>query len=502
MLRRPLPPERRSDLPPGLEGLSSAAVDARRRRYGSNDVVEAAAHPWRDLLRATAADPMLWFLLGTSGLFAVIGDTTEALVLLAALVPFIGMDIFLHWRTQASIEGLRSRLASEATVLRDGSRQLLPAASLVPGDLAEVAAGALFPADGILLAGEGVQADESSLTGESWPVRKAPLIAGGDPGTAAEGNWVFAGTRVLTGTAQVRIAYTGRETLYGEIVRSATSTGASHAAAARHRHPGRGARGGRSRPLRGAASVRIAQGHGIVDALVSAVRWRCALPEEFPVVFTFFLGVGVYRLARKQALVRRAVVVESIGRVSTHLHGQDRHPHRGPAARRPRAAGHGPRPRRCPQAGGAGVPARRPAIRWTWPSSMPPARRPGAADALATFPFTEDRKRETVIVRAAGGVLAVTLAVTKGAPETIARPVRRWQRRPAAMARAGGRPGRGPATRSSRSRRRDLAEGDVGRRRARPGIRVGGASSPWRTRCAPTFRDAVAQCRGGRHPRA
>ena len=74
-------------------------MDERRRRYGSNDVIEAATRAWRDLLRDTATDPMLWFLLGTSGLFAVTGDTTEALVLLAALVPFVGMDAFLHRRT-------------------------------------------------------------------------------------------------------------------------------------------------------------------------------------------------------------------------------------------------------------------------------------------------------------------------------------------------------------------------------------------------------------------
>ena len=420
MLRRPLPPERRADLPPGLEGLTAPDVEARRRRYGSNDVIEAAAHAWRDLLRDTARDPMLWFLLGTSVLFAVIGDTTEALVLLAALVPFVGMDAFLHRRTQASTQGLRSRLASEATVLRDGARQVLPVAALVPGDLAEVNTGEPFPADGILLVAESAQVDESSLTGESWPVRKGALTGGAGPAAATEDHWVFAGTRLLTGSARVRIVYTGRETLYGEIVRSAASS-------RQVRTPLQLAIDSLVRVLVVAALVlcavlawvRIAQGHGIVDALVSAVTLAvAALPEEFPVVFTFFLGVGVYRLARRQALVRRGVVVESIGRVSTictdktgtltegrlrvgHVQpvtGLEPHDVLRLAALASREETGDPLDRALLDA--AGAPSRAPQV-------------------VATFPFTEDRKRETVIVRAAGGVVAVTLAVTKGAPETI-----------------------------------------------------------------------------------
>lgn len=421
MLRRPLPPERRADLPPGLDGLGASGVDARRRRYGSNDVIEAAPHPWRDLLRDTATDPMLWFLVGTSGLFAVTGDTTEALVLLAALVPFTGMDAYLHRRTQASTQGLRSRLASEARVLRDGTWQVLPAAALVPGDLVDVAAGSPFPADGILLGGEAAQADESSLTGESWPVRKAPLPDGDDIGNATDSQWVLAGTRLLTGTARVRVVYTGRDTVYGDIVRSAASS-------RRVRTPLQLAIDSLVRVLVVAALVlcavlawvRIAQGHGVIDALVSAVTLAvAALPEEFPVVFTFFLGVGVYRLARRQALVRRGVVVESIGRVSTICtdktgtltEGRLRVGHVQPAT---------------------GL-EREDVLRLAALASRVDTGDPldiaihdavgepaGAPQVVATFPFTEDRKRETVILRGTGDLPAATIAVTKGAPETIA----------------------------------------------------------------------------------
>ena len=90
----------------GLDrGLGSDEAAGRAARYGRNLILETAEPAWRQLLRETLKDPMLWFLLGTSGLFAVTGDLTEAVILLAALVPLLGMDAYLHRRTQASVEG-------------------------------------------------------------------------------------------------------------------------------------------------------------------------------------------------------------------------------------------------------------------------------------------------------------------------------------------------------------------------------------------------------------
>ncbi len=321
MMRRALPTSRLPDAWLAERGLASAEADARRRRWGENDIVEAPPHAFWDLARDTAKDPMIWFLAGTSALYAAVGQGGEAATLLAAIAPLIGMDLYLHRRTQASTEGLQSRLAVTARVLRDGAPKAIPARAVVAGDLALVAAGEPFPADGIIVGGSEIQVDESALTGEAYPVPKRPLAA--IPRDGAEvfvehEHWGFAGTRLLTGTASLRVAFTGGETVYGEIVRSAVS--GSHAPT-----PLQGAIRNLVTVLIAVASViclimaatRLIQGHGWVDALISAVTLAtAALPEEFPVVFTFFLGVGVYRLARRQALVRRAVSVENIGRVS------------------------------------------------------------------------------------------------------------------------------------------------------------------------------------------
>src|SRR3989338_536454 len=135
MLRRALPAERLPELWLSERGLAQAEADERRRRFGPNDIAEAPGGALRALAADTAKDPMLWFLALTSALYAAVGQRAEALTLLAALVPLVGMDAFLHRRTQASVEGLQIRLAVSARVVRDGVRQEIPVAEVVVGDL-------------------------------------------------------------------------------------------------------------------------------------------------------------------------------------------------------------------------------------------------------------------------------------------------------------------------------------------------------------------------------
>lgn len=403
-------------------GLTSGQAEARRSRFGRNDIVGDPPGGWPDLLRDTLRDPMLWFLLVTGALFALIGDIGEATVLLVAMVPIFGMDAYLHRRTQASTEGLSGRLATRATALRDGEQRRVPATDLVPGDLVLIAAGESFPADGVLVAADGAKCDESSLSGEAHPVHKqavGPLPAGRAEIVIDTACWGLAGTRLLTGSAMSRIAFTGGETLYGEIVRSAQA--GSHARtplqqAVTHLV---------SVLLIGAiivclllAATRLQQGFGLLDATISALTLGvAALPEEFPVVLTFFLGVGVYRLARRRALVRRAVTVENIGRVTcicadktgTLTLGELRLAHLYPApgiaeADLLRLAAAASRRE-------TGDPLDLAIFAYCETAGVATAN-----DAVATFPFTEDRRRETRIVAAGQGRL---LAATKGAPETV-----------------------------------------------------------------------------------
>jgi Ca2+-transporting ATPase len=401
-------------------GLSAAEAVERRARFGANAIVERPRGEWRELLLETARDPMIWFLVATGVLYASIGQRGEALTLFAAIVPLLGMDGWLHRRSRVSTRALRGRLANRATAIRDGATVSIPAIELVPGDLVRLSAGDLFPADGLIVRGNALQVDESPLTGESFPAEKSPVGAAIEASIDAV-HWGFAGTRLLAGDALMRVVTTGPETIYGDIVRTALAGG-------RGRTRLQESIGRLVLVLLVAALLlclalavaRVQQGFGYVDALLSAVTLAvAAIPEEFPVVFTFFLGVGILRLARRQALVRRAVAVEDIGRLTclcidktgTLTEGRLRLTHLVPSA-------------------GVGE---RELLRVAGAASRAESRDPldraildavGAAASgesiVALFPFTEDRRRETAVHRLPSHDGSRRLeAVCKGAPETV-----------------------------------------------------------------------------------
>jgi Ca2+-transporting ATPase len=417
-MRRSFPALLIAGLTDPARGLTQADAVDRRNQYGPNEILEKASSGWRDIVRDTARDPMVWFLVGTALLFAWLGDYAEAIILALALLPIAGMDAYLHRRTQSTTEGLSERLASHAKVMRDGAIVDIAAIDLVPGDLVMLGEGESFPADGLIVSGESLQVDESALTGEAMPVHKRAIddLGSGDAEVSVDSiYWGSAGTRLLTGRGSLRIIYTGANTLYGQIVRSAR-------AGSFERTPLQIAIGALVSVLVvvaiflciALAGIRYYQGYGLLDAILSAVTLAiAALPEEFPVVFTFFLGVGVYRLAQRQALVRRAVVVENIGRVTcictdktgTLTEGQLQLAHVladaavtddfvvtiAASAARPNS----------------GDPL---------DALLREAGAPIEGSCVSTFPFTEDRRREVAIIREPAGTL---VAAAKGAPETV-----------------------------------------------------------------------------------
>ncbi|QDH70047.1 cation-translocating P-type ATPase [Marilutibacter alkalisoli] len=414
-MRHPLTPDRQDLLRATPEGLSGAQAVERLQRFGANDILGEVVSGWRDSVRDTVRDPMIWFLIAAAILFAVLGDGLEAAVLGLALLPIAGMDLYLHRRTRASREGLAGRLTTHARVVRDGEVCQVASTSLVPGDLVVLDEGQPLPADGVIVRAEALQLDESALTGESLPACKHAIDLADRHGAVAHAHWGAAGTRVLAGQGRMLVMNTGADTLYGELVRSAR-------AGARERTPLQRAVASLVTVLLvaavvlclGLAATRYAQGHGLLDALLSAVTLAvAALPEEFPVALAFFLAVGVYRLARRQALVRRAVVVEDIGRVTcictdktgtlTEGNLQLRHvePDTSVSAAELMATA------ALASRHGSSDPMDLEILEKT----KPPPR-----EFIATFPFTEDRRRETAIVRDGSGA---PNAVVKGAPETV-----------------------------------------------------------------------------------
>jgi Ca2+-transporting ATPase len=417
-MRHSIPSDRQINLTDQQRGLSSEEVEARRARFGRNEILADRGAGLADLLRDTIRDPMVWFLILTALLFSWLGDYVEATILALALLPVAGMDFYLHRRTQASTSGLARQIASSAVVVRDSAQRTVPAVDVVPGDLVLVSAGMSFPADGLIVEGTDIQVDESSLTGESLPARKRPAageVSGSGPFRVEDEFWGSAGTRLLSGAARQLVVFTGAETTYGRIVQSVQH--------GRHElTPLQRATGSLVKTLIIAAivicvalaAVRLWQGHGPTDAFVSAVTLAvAALPEEFPVVLTFFLGVGVYRLAKRKALVRRAVAVENIGRVTcvcsdktgTLTEGLLHLAHVSPFD-------HVSNERLL----SVGATASRQESGDPLDTALLEMTAPVEGERIGLFPFIESRRSEVAILRVADGSIQ---AFAKGAPEPL-----------------------------------------------------------------------------------
>jgi Ca2+-transporting ATPase len=299
--------------PSGAESPGLTAAEALRRlaTFGPNDLVPV--HPSGDawtIVRSIVTDPMAALLVVASVIYLVLGDVRDALVTSIALVPIVAVSVILEVRAERALESLRMLTAPTATVARDGMEQRLTAREIVPGDLLVVREGDIVAADAQLIAGSDLVVDESSLTGESHPVTKSPL--------GAEEDDLYAGTTVLSGRGRAVVTATGARTRYGKI-------GTLVATIKPTPTPIQlliGRLVGMLSIVAGISclavvGLELARGTRLENALIAGVSLAmAAIPEEFPIVYTLYLGLGAWRLARNHALVRRLAGVETLGAAS------------------------------------------------------------------------------------------------------------------------------------------------------------------------------------------
>lgn len=297
-------------------GLSSSEAAARLSRYGPNRLAPREARwSWLSLLRPLS-DPMVLILLIAGTIFILLGDMQDGAIMLVAIVPVIVVDMVLEVRAERTLERLRELASPRATVRRDGRVMQIPSEEVVPGDVLLLSEGEVVTADGVVHSESNLQLDESALTGESLPVAKVGVgwpAAG--PDLERPQSRVYAGTTVMSGRATVIVTATGERTEYGRI-------GLMVAAAKPRQTPLQRAITGLVRTLGvaavaaslGVAALELVRGSGWTEALLAAVSLAiAAIPEEFAVVFALYLTLGAWRMARRNALVRRLDGVETLG---------------------------------------------------------------------------------------------------------------------------------------------------------------------------------------------
>jgi Ca2+-transporting ATPase len=287
----------------GPTGLTSAEAAHRLLRFGPNVLVPRRRfEAFRELL-GTLADPMALMLGAAAAVSFLIGERRDGIVLLVALLPVLGVDVFLAARSRRALEALAASVAPRALVRRDGRDVETPREEIVPGDVLVLQEGDTLPADGLVVDGANFSLDESSLTGESEPQGKPP------------GAELSAGSVVLTGHGLGEVTVTGAATRYGKIAALVAEAGTEPTPLQRRTQ-------GMVRRFAlvalGVAAAIFAlgllRGMPALKALLSAISFAmAALPEEFPLVFTLFLTLGALRLSKHGVLVRRLASVETLG---------------------------------------------------------------------------------------------------------------------------------------------------------------------------------------------
>ncbi|MFJ9744292.1 cation-translocating P-type ATPase [Streptomyces chartreusis] len=299
-------------------GLSGREADERATVFGPNRLAEPARRPeWLKFL-----DQFRNWLIGILLIAAVvagaIGDIKDAVVITVVLQINAVLGYLQERRAERSLEALRRMLVPTARVRRDGTERVVEAHILVPGDVVLLEAGDRVPADGRLTVAESVEVAEAALTGESQPVVKTTRAVEGAtvPVPLAErSSMLFMNTAVTRGRAEMIVTATGMRTELGAIA-EALRTGPEPASPLQVQLDSLGRR---LALLSGVAVIAYAlvallRGEGLADIALRAVALAvAAIPEGLPAVLALTLALGVYRMARRGAIVKRLASVESLG---------------------------------------------------------------------------------------------------------------------------------------------------------------------------------------------
>ena len=300
---------------PPLSGLTAAEAARRLASEGSNALPEGKSTSLLRRLGRQLKSPLIYILLfgvvfdlGTWAWEGLHGWPIEGLVILAVLIFNAVLGVVQENRSEQALARLKGLAAPQSWVLRDGEWAHRPSAELVPGDLVRLEAGERVPADGVVEDAQGLLLDEAVLTGESVAV---------DRGVGAE---VLSGTLAVRGKASVRVARTGPRSSMGRLAAMVGGMEMEPTPLEKRLD----AFGGRiARWMLGVAAAMVAAGLAVEgvsqldEILLFAVALAvAAVPEGLPAVVTMTLALGVQRMAKRKAVVRRLQAVEALGSVT------------------------------------------------------------------------------------------------------------------------------------------------------------------------------------------
>jgi P-type Ca2+ transporter type 2C len=308
-------------------GLGAGEARARLDRYGPNELeAEKPVPAWRRFLAQFRDTLVILLLVATAisiGLWAYERDSAlpyEGIAIFAIVLLNGALGYVQESRAERAVAALREMSAAEASVVRDGERRSMPAAGLVPGDVILVEEGDTIPADARLIESTALQASEASLTGESLPVSKDVAPIEEEVGLGDRANMVFSGTTATYGRGRAVVTATGMRTELGKVAGLLRRTEDETTPLQKELD--------RTGKLLGAvviviaavivATILLVEGirdpAAIFDVLILGVALAvAAVPEGLPAIVTAVLAIGVQRMARRNAIVRKLPAVETLG---------------------------------------------------------------------------------------------------------------------------------------------------------------------------------------------
>ncbi|MCX6053757.1 MAG: cation-translocating P-type ATPase [Chloroflexi bacterium] len=300
-------------------GLTQTEVVERLLKYGANEL--QAAHrvsPWEILLEQFK-NVLILILLGATAISLFLGHGIESVVIAVIVLFAVVLGFVQEYRAERAIEALKQMAAPTATVLREGAEVKIPAKDLVPGDVIFLHTGDRVPADARLLEAINLQVEEAALTGESVPVEKhIKALENADLPTGDRKNMVYAGTVVTYGRGKALVAATAMQTEFGKIARMLQDVETG-------RTPLQQNLDKVGTVLARAAFVVVAiivalglfRGQPFVEMLIFGIALAVAVvPEALPAVVTISLAIGVQKMVKRNALIRRLPAVETLGSTS------------------------------------------------------------------------------------------------------------------------------------------------------------------------------------------
>jgi len=298
------------------QGLDEDEVERRLALYGPNELRREKGRSRLSIFLNQFKNVLILILLIATGLSIIIGEVLDAVLIVTIVMVSAVLGAFQEYRAEKALEALRKLTAPEATVIRSGMEKRVLAREIVPGDILVLVAGDRVPADARILESHELKLDESSLTGESTTVTKIVDPLPEDTPLADRSNMVYAGTVVVYGKGKAVVVATGMKTEMGKIAEIVQEVKEEKTPLEK-----RTDQIGKILAYLCLSVAVIVAGIGLLiwhyDPLTMAI-WAvslavAAVPEALPAVVTGALAIGMYAMARRNAIVRRLPAVETLG---------------------------------------------------------------------------------------------------------------------------------------------------------------------------------------------